>query len=109
MSVRNENVLNVVMGHFLTALYLSFPAACAAAAAYDIWMNGISSILAQVGLGIAVIFVLIRVLKFVFAAIDVAMEATRTVNGFVRASLAPWALRITEGLRGQGGRQLSPA
>lgn len=109
MSARTERMLNMVTGHFLTALYIALPTSCAVGAAYDIWHRGLASLPLQVGLGIAGVFVALRLIVYALIIADAVGDAAGKGTLRAKATLASWRMRLGDAMGAQVGRKLSHA
>lgn len=109
MSARTERMLNMVTGHFLTALYIALPTSCAVGAAFDIWQRGLASLPLQVGLGIAGVFVALRLIVYALIIADAVGDAADKGTLRAKATLASWRMRLGDAMGAQVGRKLSHA
>ena len=109
MSARRDGMLNLMMGHFMTALYLCLPATCAVAVAYDFWHQGLSSPLSQIGLAILGLVASLRLIGYVLTAADAAMDAASRVMSMVSACTRPLVVKLAEAASSRGAPSMSQA
>lgn len=109
MAVGGKSVANRIMGVGLQVLFVLFPASCASVAIYDIWLQGLSSPIAMVALGIAGIFVAAKSVVLGFAFADAVMDAARPMQASLRRRSKAVAERLASALVFSHGQKLSQA
>ncbi len=109
MASGGKSVGNRIMGFGLQGLFVLFPASCASVALYDIWLQGLSSPIAIVALGIAGIFFAARIVALSFTVLDALADAARRVAASVRRRANVAVERLAATLALSHGRKLSQA
>lgn len=109
MASDGKSMASRIMGIGLQVLFVLFPASCASVALYDIWLQGLSSPIAMVALGIAGIFFGARIVALSFTALDAIVDAARLVAASVRRRANVAVERLAATLALSHGRKLSQA
>ncbi|MNU29055.1 hypothetical protein D3C71_175020 [compost metagenome] len=109
MAAGGKSVANRIMGVGLQGLFVLFPASCASVALYDIWLQGLSSPIAMVALGIAGIFFAARAIALGFAVADAVMDAARPMSASLRRRSKVAIDRLASVLASNHGQRLSQA
>jgi hypothetical protein len=109
MTAGNKTVANRIMDIGLQSLFILFPASCASVALYDVWLQGMSSPIAIVALGIAGIFFAAKLAVLGFAAADAAMDASRLLAVSTRRRWNSVVERLSGAIAFSHGGKLSQA
>jgi hypothetical protein len=109
MAAGNKTVANRIMGIGLQSLFILFPASCASVALYDVWLQGMSSPITIVAVGIVGIFLAAKLAVLGFAAADAAMDASRHLAASARRRWNNTVERLSGAIAFSHGGKLSQA
>jgi hypothetical protein len=109
MAAGGKSMADRIMGFGLQGLFVLFPASCASVALYDIWLQGLSSPIAMVALGIAGIFFAAKSVALGFAFADAVMDAARPMSAHFRRRSKALFERLASALAFSHGQKLSQA